>query len=76
MTILCSQCNTYMGETDDPGRTLDFCRTCHSKWIAENAREANLLRQTMENLRTIMAMPRRGWGDELSKNKRRMVADA
>ena len=48
MTILCSQCHSHMGETDDPARTIDLCRSCQTKWIAEERRRVHLMARTMD----------------------------
>lgn len=48
MTILCSQCHSHMGETDDPARTIDLCRSCQTKWIAEEKRRVHLMARTMD----------------------------
>ncbi len=48
MVILCSQCRCYMGETDDVRRTVDLCRSCQTKWIAEEKRRVHLMARTMD----------------------------
>ncbi len=59
MKVHCSQCKSYMGETDDPKRTVDLCRSCHTKWINEEKRRVHLMARTMDATYRAMSKEKR-----------------